>query len=70
MSQNKHYRAAWVEAIFAQAVALFHDARKEEINAETPLSDLARQCANTVFAANADTIVGDKEIVAKAFMKK
>lgn len=58
-----------MKAIFAQAVSLFHETRKEPENAELPLSDLARQCANTMFAANADTIVGDKEVVARAFMK-
>lgn len=57
-----------MKAIFAQAVSLFHQERKEPENAETPLVDLARKCANTLFTANADTIVGDKELCAREFM--
>lgn len=51
-----------------QAVALFHVARKEPENQELALSDLARQCANTVFQDNQNTIVGDKEACAREFM--
>lgn len=69
MSINRHYRESWVKVVFAQAVALFHTARKEKQNRRVPLVDLARQSANTVFQENADTIVGDKETVASAFMK-
>lgn len=69
MSINKHWREAWIEKIYASTVKLFHEARKEPENAEMALSDLARQCANTVFAENADTIVGDKEVCAREFMK-
>lgn len=68
MSINKHWREAWIDKIYASTVKLFHEARKEPENAEMALSDLARQCANTVFAENADTIVGDREVCAKAFM--
>lgn len=68
MSQNKHYREAWIIAIYAKTVALFHEARKEEQNADVPLADLARQCANTLFQEHVDTIVGDPETLAKAFM--
>jgi len=70
MSINKFWREQWIAKVYASAVELFHLSRKEPENAETPLSDLARQCANTVFAENAGTIVGDKEVVARAFMQK
>jgi len=68
VSQNKHYREAWIAVIYAKTVALFHEARKEEQNREVPLADLARQCANTLFQEHVDTIVGDHETLAKAFM--
>lgn len=68
MSTNKYWRTVWVTKVFAQAVSLFHEARKEPENAEVPLGELARQCANTAFTDNANTIVGDKETTAKAFM--
>ena len=68
MSVNQHYRRAWVKAIFAQAVDLFHKTRYESHNADVPLPNLARQCANTLFSENKDTIVGDKEICAREFM--
>lgn len=57
-----------MKAIFIQAVSLFHSERKEPENEELPLVDLARKCANTVFAASANTIVGDKELCAREFM--
>lgn len=68
MSANSHYRAAWVKTIFTQAVDLFHKSRKSPEVADVPLSDLARQCANSVFADNAHLIVGDKELCAREFM--
>ena len=70
MSINKHWREAWIKKVYASAVELFHLARKESANSEIPLTDLARQCANTVFSENVGTIVGDKEVVAKEFMRK
>jgi hypothetical protein len=68
MSKNKYWREQWIKVIYARAVSLFHEQRKLPENAETPMGDLARQCANTVFADAANTIIGDKEKTAKAFM--
>lgn len=69
MSVNSHYRNAWVKVVVAEAVTLFHAARKNPENADLSFTDLARQCANTVFADKAGTIVGDKETCARAFMQ-
>lgn len=68
MSFNKHYRQAWITTVYAEAVSLFHEARKAEINADVPLVDLARQSANTAFQERAAQIVGDKETLAREFM--
>nr|AUN37431.1 hypothetical protein [uncultured bacterium] len=67
MSVNKHYRKAWVVRIYAEAVTLFHEARKDNVD-NVPLDDLARQCANTAFSDNHATIIGDKETMAREFM--
>lgn len=64
---NRQYRQAWVVRTYARAVELFHEARKAN-EETTPLADLARQCANTAFQENADAIIGDREICARAFM--
>lgn len=67
MSANKHYREAWIEVVYAEAVTIFH--RASEANEEnTPLADLARASANTAFQNHAHQIVGDKETLARAFM--
>lgn len=68
MSQNKAYRQAWCDAMLLKAIAMFHKARKDKSEAETPMGDLARKCANSVFEDNHQTIVGDKEATAKLFM--
>lgn len=69
MSQkNRHLRRAWIVQVYAATVELFHEARKRPEEAETPLVDLARKCANTTFSQNQHTIVGDKEICAREFM--
>ncbi len=69
MSQNKHFRQAWITKVYAETVSLFHETRENPEEAEIPLADLARKCANTAFAENADTIVGDREITAREFMR-
>lgn len=66
--RNRQYRTAWVKQVYADAVNLFHEARKTDEEKDTPLADLARKCANTAFADAAPMIVGDKELTAKAFM--
>jgi hypothetical protein len=68
VSINKHYRQAWIETVYAQAVDLFHRARKDNED-NLPLVDLARAAANTAFADNAKNIVGDKESMAREFMR-
>lgn len=68
MSFNKHYRKQWIALVYASAVSLFHQERKLKANAEKPLADLARACANTEFANRAHLIVGDREELAKEFM--
>jgi hypothetical protein len=67
VSVNKHYREQWIKTIYAKAVTLFHEARKDNVD-DVPLPDLARQCANTVFQEHAHLIVGDRETMARAFM--
>jgi len=62
-------REAWAKAIYAKTVTLFHEARKAPNRGQLPLVDLARQCANGVFAEHAHTIVGDREACAKEFME-
>jgi hypothetical protein len=69
VSVNKAYREAWCQAMLLKAIAMVHEARKDPAEAETPLADLARKCANTVFQDNHQTIVGDKEACAKEFMQ-
>lgn len=69
MSQNKHLRTAWIKTVYADAVGLFHEARKTPEEADTPLADLARKCANTSFTEAAPLIIGDKETTAREFMK-
>lgn len=69
MSVTKYYRQAWCRQRFASAVTLFHEARKRSENRDIPLANLARQCANTIFAANVESIVGDRETCARLFMK-
>lgn len=69
MSQNKHLREAWTVRVYAAAVELFHETRETDEERETPLADLARKCANTVFEEAAPTIIGDRETTARAFMK-
>jgi len=66
--KNRNLRRAWIIQVYAATVELFHEARKRPEEAETPLVDLARKCANTKFAENEDMIVGDKEICAREFM--
>ena len=65
---NKHYRRQWVAMVYAQAVSLFHEARKCDENKDVPLHDLARQAANTAFRDAASQIIGDKETMAKEYM--
>jgi hypothetical protein len=69
VSQNKHYRAAWIQTVYASTVQLFHETRKTDEERDTPLADLARKCANTMFAEAAPTIVGDKETTAREFLR-
>lgn len=68
MSVNKFYRQRWCDLAFDAAVKDFHLARKHPDNADEALSDIARKCANTVFADRAQTIVGDRETIARLFM--
>lgn len=65
---NKHYRRQWIATVYAQAVTLFHEARKCSENEDVPLHDLARQSANTAFQEAAMHIIGDKETMAKEYM--
>lgn len=67
MSVNKHYRKKWIEKVYEKAVTQFHEARKDN-EANVPLADLARQCANTQFQEHAHLIIGDKEVMAREFM--
>lgn len=67
MSVNKHYREQWIAKVYAEAVQLFHEARKANED-DTPLADLARACANTAFQKYAALIVGDGETMAREFM--
>jgi hypothetical protein len=69
VSENKHFRQAWITKVYAATVELFHETRKTPEEAETPLADLARKCANTTFAEASPLIVGDKEQTAREFMR-
>jgi hypothetical protein len=68
LSFNKFYRKQWIGVVYAEAVKLFHEARKDSENEHITLDDLARRAANTAFQENASQIVGDKETMARAFM--
>jgi hypothetical protein len=65
----EEYRQRWAEIMLAETVRLFHKTRKTRKGKQLPLADLARHCANTVFSQHQNTIVGDKELAAKAFMR-
>lgn len=68
MSVNQYYRQAWITTVYAEAVQIFR--RASEANEDnTPLVDLARASANTAFQNHAHQIVGDKETLARQFMK-
>lgn len=67
---NREYRKIWVDRVYERAVHLFREAREYSENKDIPLVDLARQSANSAFQEHAPTIIGDKEIVARAFMAK
>lgn len=69
MSFNNYHRQQWCRQRFVEAVELFHAARQRPENESAPLVDLARRCANSVFAGNVNSIVGDKETCARLFMK-
>jgi hypothetical protein len=63
----KTLREKWCQATVADAVKLFHEARRHPDNEAELLEDIARRCANSAFQYVAETIVGDKELTAKRY---
>lgn len=62
------HRRLWIGHRYRETVALFHEERVHPENEHRDLVDVARTCAVTVFAENADSIVGDRDKTAEAFM--
>lgn len=57
----------WCLATVADAVRLFHRARRHEDNEATPLETIAVRCANSAFESVAETIIGDRDKTAKRY---
>lgn len=67
MFENIH-RNLWIAHRYRETVALFHEQRVHPENEHIDLVDVARSCAVVVFAANAKSLVGDRDRTAREFM--
>lgn len=57
----------WCKATVNDAVRMFHFARIQPENEAEPLEQIAIRCANSAFQHVAETIVGDRDTVAKRY---